>query len=85
MAAAPTTAPNYLPAVPRDPLAKKDGPLWYMLAENGKRPVVWSVGDNGIAETTDETVLPAEANYSWRATRRGENDDQWIDLAAWKP
>jgi hypothetical protein len=77
--------PEYLPAVPLDPMAKGEGrrPLGYLIAENGRRPVVWSVGENGTPDTTEKTVLPRSGNYGWRSVRNGEVDDQWIDLGEW--
>ena len=72
--------PAYLAAVPADPLAKDDRPLGYLLAEGGGRPVVWSVGLNGVAEEWER--IPEAPSY--RPTAVGDGvDDRWVDLSAW--
>ena len=73
--------PAYLPNLPRDPLARVNHPLTYILAENGRRPLVGSAGDNGEYDTRDEKTLPTRTDYGWRDTRHEANDDQWIDLS----
>ena len=78
--------PQYLPAVPRDPLAPGDTPLRYLLVKHGRpdgqdRPVVYSVGSNGNDDTHDAGApLPLTPQYSW-----SNGPDEVRDLTRWSP
>ncbi len=50
--------PDYLSAVPADPFAPDGGRLMYRLAEDGKRPMLGSVGPDGVEET--DLPLPGD-------------------------
>lgn len=76
--------PKYLPAVPADPLAKADRPLGYLLAEGGKRPIIWSVGLNGVPEKWGQAAIPALPSYSPKSLQGQDVDDRWVDLSAWR-
>jgi hypothetical protein len=75
--------PRYLPAVPIDPMANEGVPLRYVLAEGGRRPIVYSAGDDGAFEDFADDRLPARPSYHWinygRVRARG--DDQYRDLS----
>jgi hypothetical protein len=43
--------PDYLPAVPMDPRNEDRTPLGYVLAEDGRRPVLYSAGDTASPGT----------------------------------
>ncbi|HNQ23944.1 MAG TPA: hypothetical protein PKK06_12705 [Phycisphaerae bacterium] len=72
----PTTleelVPGYLPAVPLDPLASDGSALRYCPAE--RRPVLYSVGENGIDDGGTTHVAPADR-------QRGHRDDMLFFLA----
>jgi hypothetical protein len=74
--------PDYLPAVPLDPMAADARPLGYILAARGARPVVYSVGMDGRDDTPDESALPVAPQYEWKLypTTR----DEWRDASAWQ-
>ena len=77
--------PRYLPAVPADPMAADGRPLKYLLVRDGlpgggDRPLVYSVGRNGVDDTPDLTVLP---NSPWSGWHNGR--DEYRDLARWVP
>jgi hypothetical protein len=74
--------PEYLSKVPVDPMTIPQAPIVYMVTENGKRPVLVGAGENGKVEFTS-TNLPLKTNYDWRAVRRNEVDDQYVDLSLW--
>ena len=79
--------PQYLPAVPLDPLAGGGQPLQYIVAKGvlpggGDRPVVYSVGENGADDTRgNPKKLPFAPSYGWI----GRGLDQWRDLSRWQP
>ena len=61
--------PRYLPAVPLDPMAK-GRPLGY--SPDPARPMVYSVGENGIdngGETTRRGALGSEDPGPWQRRR----------------
>jgi hypothetical protein len=78
--------PKYLPEVPRDALAPGAQPLRYVLIPGGRpdgadRPLVYSVGEDGVDDTAAGTAKPpAVPNYSWARAA-----DQWRDLSRWPP
>jgi len=72
--------PQYLPRVPTDLFAADARPVGYILARNGTRPLVYSVGPDGVDNTPDESVLPAVPCYGWTST-----PDQWRDLSRFLP
>jgi hypothetical protein len=77
--------PQYLPQVPRDPLAQGDKPLGYVLAKGGlpdgsDRPLVYSVGANGVDDTANGTPPPKVPYFGWHNDR-----DEWRDLTRWTP
>src|SRR5439155_3042658 len=51
--------PDYLPALPADPFAADGRAVGYLIAENGKRPIVYSVDENGRDDTNAKTVFSA--------------------------
>lgn len=62
--------PDYLPAVPRDPLsADESAPIGYLLAEGGRRPVIYSTGMLGAMRPNFEANLPPEPAYGWQQMR----------------
>lgn len=78
--------PRYLPAVPLDPLAAGDKPLGYVILKGalpggGDRPLVYSVGENGVDDTAGVTAptVPTLPNYDWLP----KSPDQWRDLSRW--
>lgn len=73
--------PDYLPYIPRDPLASDDQPLKYLLAENGARPIVYSVGENGVDDTAAGASPSVSAQYGWQ----NQALDQWRDATRWSP
>lgn len=75
--------PKYLPHVPRDPMAADGRPLKYMLVKGGlpgggDRPVVYSVGNNGVDDTPDASALPGAPWSSWHSAR-----EEYRDIAQW--
>jgi hypothetical protein len=78
--------PKYLPEIPRDPLAADDRALGYVLAkgalpDGGDRPVVYSVGRDGIDQTQGNVAaLPKLPSFGWQQT-----PDEWRDLSRWSP
>lgn len=78
--------PAYLPEVPRDPMAAGETRLGYILAKvpypgGGDRPVVYSVGDNGVNDTPDATGLPNAPTFGgWTRGR-----DEYRDVSRWAP
>jgi hypothetical protein len=75
--------PKYLPEVPVDPLAADGRPLKYLLVrgglpDGGDRPVVYSVGRNGVDDTPDAKALPGSPWTSWNNGR-----DEYRELARW--
>ena len=79
--------PKYLPAVPVDPAAGDGRKLNYLvlrgaLPGGGDRPLVYSVGADGVDDTaaTDPTRagLPGRPEYGYARGR-----DQWRDLSRW--
>ena len=84
-AALEALVPRYLPEVPRDLLAADGRPLKYLLVKNGlpgggDRPVVYSVGGNGVDDTPDATALPTSPWAGWHNGR-----DEYRDIARWPP
>ncbi|HEV7299470.1 MAG TPA: hypothetical protein VGN72_08920 [Tepidisphaeraceae bacterium] len=84
--------PAYLPAVPIDPFSPAGEPFQYILAANGTRPIAYSVGENGIDDTPDESVLPPFTAWGWQSTNLAFNAprnrkpfDQYRDLSRWMP
>ncbi|WP_428938621.1 hypothetical protein [Fontivita pretiosa] len=73
--------PDYLPDVPVDPFSQTGQPLKYLLARNGTRPIVYSVGEDGKDNTPDDSVLPPEPQSGW--IRLGL--DQWRDISRFTP
>jgi hypothetical protein len=76
--------PQYLPRVPRDPLAPDGRPLGYVLLKGclpggGDRPLVYSVGDDGVGDSA-RGGIPTTPWYGWHGGR-----DEWRDLTHWVP
>lgn len=69
--------PQYLPAVPVDPQSPDARPLGYLLANGGKRPVVYSVGENRNLGTPLESTLPSHPEYGWVT----KAPFQWRDIS----
>ena len=70
--------PAYLPAVPMDPFSPTHEPLQYLLARNGSRPVVFSVGEDMRNDTPDESVIPTGPLYDETLPTPS---DIWRDLS----
>lgn len=70
--------PEYLPQVPADPYSPKGEPMLYRA---GTRPMVGSVGSDGI---DNQAPTPARPNYTMARPKSGEPDDRWVDLTAWR-
>lgn len=70
--------PKYLPAAPVDPYSPSGKPLRYERLAEGKRPMVRSVGPDGVAGPID--AAPEKGQYAWYPPP-GESDDQWRDLS----
>src|SRR5439155_17560734 len=73
--------PDYLPLLPSDPFAADGRALGYLIAENGKRPIVYSVDENGRSDTDAKTVFPPAPIYGWQTSGL----DQWRDLSRFAP
>lgn len=73
--------PAYLPAVPVDPFSPKGGPLGYVLLNGGQRPMVYSVGPDGIDHTAKGAVPPADPQVDYHP----KTTDQWRDLSRFDP
>jgi hypothetical protein len=76
--------PKYLPAVPVDPMAPDGRPLGYVLVkgglpDGGDRPLVFSVGIDGVDDSAKGGIPPAPS-YGWYRGR-----DEWHDLTRWAP
>lgn len=77
--------PKYLPALPDDPFAADLRPFGYFITANGKRPIVYSVGDDGIDQTKGhEPKLSVHLLKGWQSTQTGQSDDQYRDLSSWE-
>jgi hypothetical protein len=79
--------PAYLPRVPVDPAAGDGRPVKYLvikggLPDGGDRPILYSVGTDGVDRTAEagpvKAGLPNQAQYGYS---RGA--DQWRDLTRW--
>jgi hypothetical protein len=74
--------PTYLPELPMDTYARDGGPLRYVLADQGRRPLLYSVGENGTDDyATGNTPLPTETMWGWKSNSL----DQFRDLSQWMP
>lgn len=75
--------PAYLPAMPGDPYAADGRPFGYFLVEGGQRPILYSVGEDGVDNTKGKAPnLEPRLLAGWQLTRDGP-DDQYRDLTAW--
>ena len=81
--------PKYLPQVPVDPAAADGRPLRYLIVKGGlpgggDRPIVYSVGTDGLDRTAeagpDKAGLPPQPQYGY-----WNGPDQWRDLTRWTP
>lgn len=70
--------PEYLPHVPVDPMAAEGTPLGYAILDG--RPLVYSVGPDGVDHTANGARPPDRGQYGWEIA-----DDQWRDLSRWPP
>lgn len=68
--------PDYLDTVPIDPFSPGRKKLGYVLAQDGGRPIVYSVGQTAKDVPFDESMLTPEPNYGWSRTQI-----QWRDLS----
>lgn len=76
--------PAYLPSLPPDPFAANGRPFGYFLAADGKRPILYSVGEDGIDQTDRQHPrLRPNLLKEWQNTENGQPDDQYRDLSAW--
>ena len=76
--------PEYLPALPADPMAADGRPFGYLIAMDGKRPVLYSVGEDGIDQTqgSEPDFPPYLLKGNQRMSRQKPNDDQYRDLSS---
>lgn len=72
--------PLYLPAVPIDPFSSTKEPLRYVLYGDTRRPLVYSVGPDGVDDTTAGSPVPAEPQFGTIRTA-----DQYTDLSRFDP
>jgi hypothetical protein len=72
---------EYLPYVPLDPLAGNNRRLGYVLAENGKRPIVYSISTNTTDPTQPDMIFPATPMYGWQTGTAA----QYRDLSRFTP
>ncbi len=76
--------PKYLPALPADPMAADDRTFGYFIAADGKRPVLYSVGEDGIDQAAGgKANLSPHLLTGWQHISKGQPDDQYRDLSAW--
>ncbi len=75
--------PLYLPSVSLDPFSPAGKPLGYLLAKNGTRPIVYSMGTSGTDRAMSESELRelVEPSYGWQ----GKTKLQWRDLSYFEP
>lgn len=73
--------PEYLPYVPKDPMSPDDAELRYVLLDGDRRPIVYSVSEDGRDDTSKGVAPPAEPQYDWI----NGYADQWRDLSRWTP
>ena len=67
----------YLDSVPADPYARDGAALRYAIVEDGKRPLVGTVGMDGKGTPPGVHRETAYGQYA----RRNEPDDIWLDLS----
>ena len=76
--------PTYLAALPVDPFAADGRPFGYFIAADGKRPILYSVGTDGIDHTRGgQPKLSPHLLIGIQSTSVGAPDDQYRDLSAW--
>jgi hypothetical protein len=80
--------PQYLPCVPRDPMAEI-APLRFVVIRSGlpdgsDRPLIYSVGDDGIDDTAKGSRPPSQPRFSW-SYGKTTSVDEWRDLKRWAP
>lgn len=76
--------PRYLPAVPEDPFAGNGRRLGYFIIDDGKRPMVYSVGEDGIDQTANgDAKIPQRFMVGWQSIDKGQADDQYADMTTW--
>lgn len=75
--------PKYLATMPADPMADDGRPFGFISAD-GKRPILYSVGEDGVDQTKGREVqLPAHLLKGWQSIKNGQADDQYRDLSSW--
>lgn len=67
--------PRYLPAIPDDPFSEPRQSLQYVIRSDGKRPIVYSLGPNGIDDTAAGTPIPLQPQFGMF-----RSPDLWRDL-----
>lgn len=79
--------PDYLPRLPLDPFRANGKPIGYVIArgalpDGGDRPLVYSVGPDGVDNTAagQLAALPKTPSFGWQRT-----PDQWRDVSRWSP
>ena len=82
--------PNLLEKVPTDPLGPPGATIHYLLLKHAlpdgrDRPLVYSVGPNGIDDTAAGAPVPVEPSFGWTSYRGSGPDDQFCDLERWAP
>lgn len=76
--------PQYLSTLPADPMSADGRPFGYFIAANGKRPILYSVGDDGADQTQGrQAQIAAHILKGWQSTHRMPADDQYRDLSSW--
>lgn len=72
--------PAYLPAVPIDPFSKPQQPLRYVVVNESTRPIVYSIGTDGVDSTAAGATIPPEPQADSDRT-----PDLWRDLSRLDP
>lgn len=76
--------PEYLPTMPPDPMAPDGRPFGYFIAADGKRPILYSVGEDGVDQTKGRAPnLSTHLLKGWQSIPKGQPDDQYRDLSSW--
>jgi hypothetical protein len=73
--------PKYLAQVPDDPFSDPVRKIGYVPPGKAPHPLVYSIGEDNMDNTTGATTWPSEPEYGWDP----KTLDQWRDLTRWAP
>jgi hypothetical protein len=73
--------PDYLPKVPDDPFTAPIAKIGYVPPGKAPHPLVYSVGEDNVDNTKENTTWPLEPQTGWNT----KTMDQWRDLTRWAP